>query len=309
MQQSDIDRCNAQYGRPGCVEFGLDVQGQARVELRFKDSALMVYLQGAHITACQLGADAALLWTSQSASYQPGKAIRGGIPLCWPWFGAHPSRPDYPQHGYARTSGFEVINSEVKDDFTGIQLRLVLATPELSEWCANGDIELTVTVRLSDSLWLQLDTHNRSTVTVPVSLALHSYFNVGDVAQISMPGLMGLSYIDKLRAGERLPQRAPLVINEAIDRIYLDPPQSIEINDPVLNRQVQVRSWGNTELVVWNPGAEGAQAMLDFDDAGYSEMVCVEPAIAADNSLLLMPGGTHTVGQEITSIQLGSDLG
>ena len=70
MQQSDIDRCNAQYGRPGCVEFGLDVQGQARVELRFKDSALMVYLQGAHITACQLGADAALLWTSQSASYQ-----------------------------------------------------------------------------------------------------------------------------------------------------------------------------------------------------------------------------------------------
>ena len=309
MQQSDIDRCNAQYGRPGCVEFGLDVQGQARVELRFKDSALMVYLQGAHITACQLGADAALLWTSQSASYQPGKAIRGGIPLCWPWFGAHPSRPDYPQHGYARTSGFEVINSEVKDDFTGIQLRLVLATPELSEWCANGDIELTVTLRLSGALWLQLDTYNRSTATVPVSLALHSYFNVGDVAQISMPGLMGLSYIDKLRAGERLPQRAPLVINEAIDRIYLDPPQSIEINDPVLNRQVQVRSWGNTELVVWHPGAEGAQAMLDFDDAGYSEMVCVEPAIAADNSLLLVPGGTHIVGQEITSIQLGSDLG
>ena len=309
MQQSDIDRCNALYGRPGGVEFSLDVQGQARVELRFKDSALTVYLQGAHITACQLGADAALLWTSQSANYQPGKAIRGGIPLCWPWFGAHPSRPDHPQHGYARTSGFDVINSDFEDDFTGIQLRLVLATPELSEWHADGDIELTVTLRLSDALWLQLDTHNRSTATMPVSLALHSYFNVGDVAQISMPGLAGLGYIDKLRAGERRQQMAPLVINEAIDRIYLDPPQSIEIHDPVLNRRVQVRSWGNTELVVWNPGAEGARAMIDFDDAGYVEMVCVEPAIASDNRVLLVPGATLTVGQEITSTQLVSDVG
>ena len=307
MPQLEIDKYNLKYSHAGRVEFGLDQHGQARVRLDFNEAYAMVYLQGAHVTACHLGAGADLLWVSQSANYQPGKAIRGGIPLCWPWFGAHPSRVDRSQHGYARTSEFQVVETRCGSEDTSIQLRLAQAVPEYPEWQAKGKIELNVTIRLSDALWMQVSTLNHSTVTVPLSLALHNYFLVGDASQVSISGMQGLHYSDKLNAGERRKQLTALRIDQAMDRIYLDPPSSVVIRDPTLDRQILVHSWCNKDLVVWNPGAAGAEALADFDDSGYKSMVCVEPALALDNRVLLEPGGSHEMGQIVSSVQ-GADV-
>jgi len=283
----------------------LNQQGQACLALHYKNpttekmARVDLCLQGAHICSYKPDAETELLWMSQTAKFEQGKAIRGGIPICWPWFGAHWSDPkDQPQHGFARTSQFELIDSQADDNATQVCLELgQQAEPYHS-------LQMQVEVRLSDSLSIQIKTKNLGEQAIEVGAALHTYLAVSHIDKIAIPELQGLQYKDKTKGFELFSQEAPFHIDQETDRVYLNPPSSVKLADSGFNHQMNIESWGNTDLVLWNPWVEAAKAMTDFDNEGYLSMVCIEPANALDNRVLLQPGEMYALGKTIKTHQM-----
>ena len=256
---------------------------------------MRVSLQGAHITEYEKDA-VDQLWVSDSARFQRGVAIRGGIPLCWPWFGASRDSTSWPQHGFARTSRFRLLSEHSDAQQAAVTLALDESS-DIPEWRSAAKLE--VEIRLSDGLWMELRTTNTSERDLLVGAGLHSYFRVSNSHAISIPALTGLDYLDKPDDFARKRQSRALEIDGEIDRVYLDPPHEVELADPGYARQVTIEAWGHSDLVVWNPGPKVAASMSDFDDDGYLNMICIEPALALDNRRRLAPGDSFSVGQRI----------
>lgn len=266
------------------------------IMLKYGAASVTLCLQGAHITAYKPDGKTELLWLSESANFASEKAIRGGIPICWPWFGAHPERADRAQHGFARVSDFELVASSADEESTRITLKLA-STPPYPEW--QNCVELEFEIRLSDQLWMEIRTTNIGEEPIDVGAALHTYFQVSDVSQIQIPELKGLEYKDKTRDFQTFNQSEDLVVQSEADRVYLNPPQAVSLIDPASKRKLKIQSWGNNDLVVWNPWIENAQAMADFDDQGYKNMVCIEPANSLENRVALAPSMQHRFGKSI----------
>jgi len=297
MTVSDTASLNERFGIDGTVHFGEGINSMPKVELTFNEARLELYLQGAHITRYQPAAGIEVLWMSDSALYQPGKALRGGIPLCWPWFGAHADNPDLPQHGYARTSQFQVSSTNADHQQTSIILTLDAAqapAPDLQNRAA-----LEFEIRLSDALWMEMRSRNLSTSPLTLSNALHSYFAISQRQQVTIPAVTGLTYLDKLQ--DYLPQQqaSEITLNSEVDRVYQAPPATIDLLDRGHHIKTSIESWGNNNLVIWNPGEQKARQMNDFDNLGFEQMVCIEPANALAQRITLAPGEHHRLGQEI----------
>jgi glucose-6-phosphate 1-epimerase len=276
--------------------------GLPEILLSYGGARARVSLQGAHITEYAPEGQDNLLWVSESARFAQGAAIRGGIPLCWPWFGANPDLPDRPQHGYARTRPFKLAAQKADSQQTAVVLELD-ASSDFPEW--NGAARLEVEIRLSDRLWMELRTRNLAERELPLGVGLHSYFRVSDCRNVAVPAVTGLAYLDKPAGFQRRVQTVPLVIDGEVDRVYLDPPDSVRLIDPQRPGTVRIDAWGHSDLVIWNPGPSVARSMADFDDLGYRSMVCIEPALALDNRKRLAPGETFAVGQ---ILELESEL-
>ncbi len=274
--------------------------GLPEIELSHGDVRVRLSLQGAHITHYEVAGEP-LLWVSDTAVYARGASIRGGIPLCWPWFGESLDEPSWPQHGFARRSQFYVRSQS--EDAHQTSVVLVLDDQiDIAPWHSAAALELEV--RVSDHLRMALSTTNTSDQTLKVGAGLHSYFAVSDRSQVTIPELTGLAYLDKPSGFTPMTQVSPLTLDGEIDRVFVDAPSSIELLDPGFSRRIAVDSWGNTDLVIWNPGALVAARMQDFDDEGYQRMVCIEPAIALDRRIELAPGESHVIGQTIRRLPL-----
>jgi len=293
MTSPDIAALNERFGLERRLRFTEGKSGMTKVELTFDQARLELYLQGAHITRYQPAAGIEVLWMSDSALYQPGKALRGGIPLCWPWFGAHAYHSDMPQHGYARTSQFQISSTRADHQVTSIILTLDAAQTPLP------DFALEFEIRLSDVLWMEMRSQNLSASTLTLSNALHSYFAISNRQQVTIPSVTQLTYLDKPQNYRSQQQTSAIIFDSEVDRVYQAPPARIDFFDQERNINTSIESWGNNNLVIWNPGEQKARQMNDFDDNGFEQMICIEPANALAQSVNLLPGEYHRLGQKI----------
>ena len=298
MTDSLIATLNQGFGRDSDVQFGEGRGGLPLLRLGYGRASAEVYLQGAQVTRYRPVADIDLLWMSESATYRPGKALRGGIPLCWPWFGPAGDNPERPQHGYARNAEFSVLSTSANADATSVTLALEPAQAPFADW--QNRLQLEVEIRLSDSLWMEMRSTNLDTAPLTLSNALHSYFAISERADIAIPALTGLTYLDKLQDYCSAQQSRAVEFVDEVDRVYLDPPETVELRDAGRNGSTIIQCWGNANLVVWNPGEQKAKAMADFDDEGFRRMVCIEPANALAQSVVLQAGGCQRLGQRIS---------
>jgi D-hexose-6-phosphate mutarotase len=266
--------------------------GLTCVELRCNGAEAHVYLHGAHILHYQPAGQAPVLWCSRKSYFAANKPIRGGIPICWPWFGAHPSDTTRPAHGAARMVEWEPVASGATAESTTLTLRF----PEAKEFAASAEL----TVVLADSLTATLTTTNLDDTPMMLSEALHTYFSVSDIRTVSVDGLSGQKYIDTLPA-ERpiLTQAGPILFTEETDRIYINSARECAILDPGLKRRILIGKEGSLSTVVWNPWIAKAARMPDYGDDEYPEMVCVETANCGPNTLSLAPGQTHAITTRI----------
>jgi glucose-6-phosphate 1-epimerase len=283
---------NAAFALPGHLRFKEGPGGLIVAEIANGLGDCTVALQGAHVTHFCPQGQAPVIWVSERAQYAPGKAIRGGVPVCWPWFGPHATDPQRPAHGIARTALWQVLETQVQaDGQTFLRLGLPMTAPTRAEWPHPATAELEITV--GRSLQLTLVTRNTGTDVLLLGEALHTYFQINDVAQIRVSGLEGCTYLDKVAGGTRHTQQGPVQFDGEVDRIYLKPTADALIEDPGLQRRIRIASQGAGATVVWNPWVEKTSKMGDMAADGFRGMVCVETANAADQVVSVAPSAEH----------------
>jgi glucose-6-phosphate 1-epimerase len=266
--------------------------GLEALRLRAAGSEALVYLHGGHVAAFRTAEHGELLWTSARAVYAAGKAIRGGIPICFPWFGAHGSRPALPAHGFARTRAFRFDGSEQRGDSVVAQLSLQSDAETLDAFPHPFLARLRVTV--GRELELAFELHNPSDEPFEYELALHTYLAVSDVRNVEVSGLEGASYDDKLTGARAVIEGgAPLRFTGETDRVYASTSRVV-VSDPGRGRRLLVRKSGSLTTVVWNPWVDKARRMSDFGDDEWPQMLCVEAANAGTHRVQL-PGGAHHI--------------
>ncbi len=236
-----------------------------------------------------------LLWLSPIARIRAGKGIRGGIPVCWPWFADHPTDPNKPAHGFVRHREWQVAGSQATADAVSITLATSVTDAEQALWPHRAELRLTVS--LGAALSLQLETRNTGTAPLPLTEALHTYFRVSDIANVSVAGLEGCTYLDKLEGFARKTQSGPITIPAEVDRIYLGDTSGVTLDDRGFDRQIDIVSSGSRSAVVWNPWTDKTARLGDMGSPdAFRQMLCVETANAGDDIVTLAPGATHTLG-------------
>lgn len=237
-----------------------------------------------------------LLWVSPTTSLPP-KAIRGGVPVCWPYFGKQGQPDDAVQHGHARISRWPL--TEVKREADGTAV-LKLALP-----LRDGvPLELQMSLHVGRELRQSIDTLHRGDATYGLTQALHTYFRVADAMQVTVAGLDGLRYDDKYDGGTHV-QSGDWSLHDPrdpgrSDRIYIGTGHRFDLLDPAGGRRIRLDTFGSRSLVVWNPGEAGAAAIGDMPDDGWQTFVCLEAANASEDAIELEPGQRHRLSQVVS---------
>jgi glucose-6-phosphate 1-epimerase len=258
-----------------------------------------LHLHGAHVTHFQPAGQRPVLWMGSASWFADGKPIRGGVPLCAPWFGPHPTDAALPAHGLIRQRAWRLVRGEeLADGRTRVELSLVADAAMLAAW--PHPFTATMAVTVGTTLELELSIRNTGTAPFLLGEALHTYFSVSDVRSIAISGLAGATYIDKMDNSARKQQGAePITITAQTDRVYFAEEPACIIDDPGFARRIVVRKSGCGATVVWNPWIEKAKALADFADEEWPGMVCVEAVNAADSTVVVPPGFTHHLQQMI----------
>lgn len=299
---TELERLNDEYALQQGNNYLRFIEGKGGLpvaEVNNNQARATISLQGAHLLSWIPVGDKEVIWLSDAAKFEPGKAIRGGIPICWPWFGAHGSLMDgvnansgFPAHGFVRTANWQVLAAE---DLEGDRTRLTLTTQPRPEnapmWPQQTTLQFQLTI--GKKLEIELITHNNSSQPVKIGQALHTYFRVGDIGKVVLHGLEDTDYLDKLEDYKLKRQTGPITINEEVDRIYLNTGTDCLIEDRALKRNIIINKCGSNSTVVWNPWQESASKMGDMGDAGYRTMLCVETANAATDVVTIEPGKAH----------------
>ena len=290
---NDLRQLQDSFGIPGVATVEAGQGGLVRVHVTGRAAEAHIYLHGAHVTHYQPRGKAPVLFMSKESLFQPGKAIRGGVPLIFPWFGAKADDPKAPQHGFARAQPWTL--HSIDHDGDAVTVTLALGPGEVSRKSWPFDFDARYTVTVGPALEMTLEVRNTGQQPFTYEEALHTYLTVGDVRRCEIVGLEGRAFIDKVDKLQRKTQRGPVTITGETDRVYLDTPDTVTVHDPALGRRLTVSKEGSASTVVWNPWTEKAKAMADFGDDEWPAMVCVETANAAENVVKLAPGGRHVM--------------
>jgi D-hexose-6-phosphate mutarotase len=280
---------------PPGVTLGPGLNGLPRVLVGTAETSGEVYLHGAHVTAWRPAGAAPVLWVSRDSLFEPGKPIRGGVPICYPWFAAHATDATAPMHGFARLADWQLADAAASGG--AVHLSFVLTDDERSRksaWPHRFRAEFRVS--LGATLGMTLDVSNPGSSPVSHEAALHTYFAVGDIRRATVTGLGGTEYLDKVEGFARKRQGdAPIAFSGETDRIYLDTEATAVIHDPVLKRRVEIAKSGYQSTIVWNPWSDRARALPDFGDDQWPEMLCIETANVRERAVMLEPGSHHSM--------------
>lgn len=294
-----IETLQARHGIPDKVQFVRRSDGAEVVKVTADHGSALVALKGAHVMSFIPAGGQDLLWVSPDTFVAGPGAIRGGIPVCWPWFATHQTDAAAPAHGFARTEPW-VVQETVALPGGDVRLAFTFATrPEHQRWF-EGSAEAILTVTVGRALNLSLETHNSGGKPFHLTQALHSYFNVGDIARVSVAGLEGTEYLDKVEAFARKRQAGPVTIDREVDRIYVATSATTTIDDPAMGRRITVTKQGSASTVVWNPWAERAARMGDLGPDGWRHFLCVETTNAGPDTIHLAPGERHILEAQIS---------
>jgi D-hexose-6-phosphate mutarotase len=305
--QKNLTCLNNQFGIPGQLQFSIGHGGLIVAEVTNNQCEASIALQGAQLLSWIPEGQQPVIWLSEEARFIAGKSVGGGIPVCWPWFGAHPQHKDYPSHGFARTSDWHVIETNaLNSDQTEIKLRLSPQDmpqnnhAELFPYNTSLELHISIGTRLE----MRLVSYNLGDQAISISQALHSYFVVSDIGKVTIKGLEDCEFIDALDQWTHKAESNPVTINAEIDRIYQGTTPSCLIEDPGFKRQIKITTQGSRSTVVWNPWVEKSLRLGDMGQDGYLKMLCVESGNIADDSVSIAAGEEYclSVCYEIESL-------
>jgi glucose-6-phosphate 1-epimerase len=290
---------NERFGLQGAVRFDDDLGGLTRAKIATEAATAEIYLQGAHVAAWQPASAAhPVLFMSGKSHFAVGKAIRGGVPLVFPWFADRTGGLPGPAHGFARTLPWEVVAAERREE--GVALSFKLLPNQTTRDLGFDHFVLVYEVVVGATLSLALEVENVGDSPLLFEEALHAYYSVSDVKKIEVSGLEDTDYLDRADNAKPRHQGAGAIrFAGETDQLHLNTTSPVTISDLAWQRRIVIEKRGSKSTVVWSPWIAKAARMPDFGDEEWPHMVCVEPANAATNAVTVQPGGTHTVGMTV----------
>lgn len=263
--------------------------GLRRIAISTPLAESTIYLHGAHVTAWTPRGQRPVLFISSRSGYEAGKPIRGGVPIVFPWFGPRSDGQPGPLHGFARIREWTVESTEIQPDGTAaVQLGLS------AEWS-----RLTFRVLAGATLEMELTVRNESDTEQRFEEALHTYFAIGDIHQVSITGLQGTTCLDKTDNFARKQCTGPIRFAKETDQVHLNTASTCEIGDPAWQRTIVVEKSGSNTTVVWNPWIEKTRTLTDVAPDDWQSMVCIESANALENAIVLAPAASHTMRTQL----------
>ena len=292
---------NSRFGIANQLNFIDGPNGLVFAEIDNALGTAYICLQGAHVTTFRPKDQVEpVIWVSKFAKFALGKSIRGGAPVCWPWFGAHATEASFPGHGFARTVMWEVTHtSALPSGETEITLALLENEQTQTQWPEKTRLELNIVV--GQSLKASLNTTNLGDAPVQIGEALHTYLQISDIEEVQVTGLEDTVYLDKVGEATRRTQEGAIRFSSEVDRVYVDTANTCVIVDPGFQRRIVIAKTGSQSTVVWTPWNEKADKMGDFGPEGWRQMVCVESANALENVVSVAAGETHRMTVEYSA--------
>ena len=284
-----IKQLNTDFGIANQLEIVEGKGGLPLIMVANKKAKALISIYGGQVLSFQpLTEPEDLMFLSNKAYYQEGKAIKGGVPICWPWFGPDPDGSGRPAHGFVRNRLWKILTTETTENGeTKVVLGLVDTEQTREIWPYSFELELTIFV--GETLKLELITRNTGTQPFSITQALHTYFAIGDINQVKVLGLENTTYIDKVDGGVEKQQQGVVEIAAEVDRIYTNVPKNLIIDDADFGRRILITSQGSNTAVVWNPWAKISAQMADLENEAYKGFVCVETTNAADDVVTIAP--------------------
>lgn len=273
---STIDQLQQQFAIPEAVRFEPGEGGLTRAVLISPAARGEIYLYGAHAASYQRTGEPEMIFLSDHSYFEPGKEIRGGIPICFPWFGDHGE----PKHGVARTQSWEVANTYVTNDSVTIELTNTIVP-----------YEVRYRMTVGPTLEVAMLTRNAGGEAATFELALHTYFAVSDVGEIEVAGLEGRGYLDKVQDFAECTQEGPIRFEGQVDRVYQHTDDTCTIRDPGHERAIVVEKENAHSTIVWNPSPE--KKLADLGEESWRAFVCVESGNVHGDAVTLQPGETQ----------------
>ena len=297
QSRSDLEE---RFGIPGVVRFEETPGGLVRAVVTSSAAEAEVYLQGAHVARWTPRGERPALFLSERSEFLPGKAIRGGVPVIFPWFGPRGGGLPGPSHGFARTAIWTLEETTMLENGSAetgpVTMLFTLEPDEVSRGFGYRDFLLRYRVTVSARLELELEVRHDGSEPFTYEQALHSYFAVADIGQVAVSGLAGTTYIDKVDGYRpKVQQEEPLRFSGETDQVHLHTQAKCVIYDAGWERRIAVEKSGSASTVTWNPWAEKTLGLKDMEPDGWRGMVCVETANVADDAVTLPPGATHTM--------------
>jgi D-hexose-6-phosphate mutarotase len=278
-----------------------------RIVINTPQASAEIYLHGAHLTSWHPAHSSEVIFLSKQSFFQSDKAIRGGIPICFPWFGPRSgpkSDPPAPQHGFARTSAWKLDAVVQSSDSVEVILTLDSDESNLQQWPHPFHAEYRVSI--GQRLKLEFTVTNTGRQDLTYEAALHTYFQVTDATKIIINGLDQTTFLDNLENKAHKTQQGPITMAQPIDNIYLETASTVEIHDPAnpahKPRTIRNEKQNSNSTVVWNPGPKGAAALTDMADEEWQNMACVETCNVRESAIHLAPNQSHTMTAIVTVI-------
>jgi glucose-6-phosphate 1-epimerase len=288
-----VEELNKRFGISGVAQITAGNGNLPRIDVKTPAASGEIYLHGAHVVSWRPAGAEEVIFLSDRSQWQDGKAIRGGIPVCFPWFRNKADDPKAPSHGFARTMTWQLDTIDLKGDTVEVSLSIVSDDATRAWW--PYDFRLVHRISIGSELRQELVLTNTGSSALRFEEALHTYYRVGSADKVRIRGLEGVSYLDNTDDNRKKEQQGDIVFTAQTDRAYVNTVHSVEIDDPILRRRLQLTKENSRTTVVWNPWSTGAKTLSDLGDDGWRTMACVEASNIRDFAVDLAPGQQHSM--------------
>jgi glucose-6-phosphate 1-epimerase len=294
-----IDELNVRFGIPGVAQVIEGKGGLAKLRITSKAANAEIYLHGAQVTSWQPVGLEEVIFLSERSHWEDGRAIRGGIPICFPWFRGKADDPKAPAHGVVRTRQWRLDSITVREK-DAVAAEFSIESDEFTRRWWPHDFRLTHRITVGDTLRMELIATNDGSASMRFEEALHTYFRVGQAERARVRGLDQIAYLDNMEGNREKVQSGEVVLVGQTDNAYLNARGAAELVDPVLGRVIKTEKENSATTIVWNPWEKGAAGLADLGDDEWTQMMCVEASNILGAAVWLGPGETHTMGATLS---------
>jgi len=286
-----IPELDHRFELPGTAQVVEGNGGLSKVRITCPEAVGEMYLHGAHVTSWKPVGGEEVLFLSSQSRWAQGHAIRGGVPVCFPWFGGKADDPTAPAHGFVRTRAWQL--ESIAQVGGAVTVSMFTESDEGTKRWWPAEFRLVHRATFGSELSLELVVTNTGGTSLRFEEALHAYHRVGNIEKTRVRGLDTVHYFDKTDSNRKKMQHGEIVIVSETDRVYLDTRDPIELEDPVLRRRTRVTKENSRTTVVWNPWVQKAHSLSDFADDEWMQMICIESSNVSDFAVDLAPGQRH----------------